>query len=457
MKPSLLFVAALAVLLSPLAPGALAEEYDLAPSAPDDQVYQVEVELKVGGDLKLRDPASNGKAGKTEELRRLPMSVAGKLGYEEQRLDSERTVRYYNRAEATIKVEKGGKSPRLPESRRLIVARTTPGRVVLGSPEGPLSREELDLIDVVGASPLLDGLLPGKRLAESESWQVPAEVMGALLGLDSVEVCEVSNVVDEGNASYVKFQVAGIVHGRVEGAEAEFDLRGLGLFNRRSGCVTQLNLAVKETRKVGPATPGFEGVAKINIKRTPIDKAEQLTSERITRAQATQGALTDLILPAEELGFEVAHDRGWFLASQTRTTLSLRRVVEGQLVAQATFTRYPSKSAERQPTLDQFESDVKLGVGKSLTEMVSSEEWSNGAGLHCLGVVARGRVQDLDLEWRHYLVLPTAEGHSVSLAVTLAVDDLAAVANADKLLAEALRLTTPVRKEVASKGESKVK
>jgi hypothetical protein len=457
MKPRLLFAAVLAVLLLPLAPVAMAEQYDLAPTAPDDQVYQVEVELKVGGELTLRDPGANGKAGKAEELRRLPMSVAGKLGYEEQRLDGERTLRYYNTAEATIKVDKGGKSPRLPESRRLSVTRTTPGHVILASPDGPLSREELDLIDVAGASTLLDGLLPGKKLPESESWQVPAEVMGALLGLDSVEICEVSNVVDEGNASYVKFQIAGLVHGRAEGAESEFDLRGLGLFSRRWGCVTQLNLAVKEIRKVGPATPGFDGVAKINIKRTPIDKAEHLSSERIARAKAAQDAPTDLILPAEELGFEVSHDRGWFLASETRTTLSMRRVAEGKLVAQATFTRIPSKSIERQPTLDQFENDVKLGLGKSLTEVVSSEEWSNRAGLHCLGVAARGRVQDLELEWRHYLTLPDAEGHSVSLTVTLAVDDRAAVANSDKLLAEALRLTTPVRKEVASKGDSNLK
>lgn len=443
-------------LLALVAQSAHATEYDLTPADLTGKSCQVVVELKVGGDLTIRDLNSQDPSSQDQAVRKLPMSVSGRLAYEEQRLDAKRCARLYDDAQATIKVDQGGKTPTLPADRRLMVAQQTNRRVVLCSPEGPLTREQLDLINVIGATPVLDQLMPGKKLGASESWQVREEVMRALLGLDTVSVCEVSNVVDEGNASFVKFQVAGAVHGEVDGAQTEFELRGLGLFDRKHACVTQLNLAVKEKRALGPATPGFTGVAKVNIKRSLVEKDSKMTDAHLAKARQAGAPQTALRLASDKLGFLLDHDRAWFLASESRSTMSLRRVDKSGLVAQATFTRLPSKSAANGPSLDQFEHDVRRALGKSLTELVSSEQWTNQAGCHCLGIVGRGRAEDLELEFRHWLVMPADGGHSVSITATLALNDMAAVANADRLLADSLELVSEERKAVASKESDRV-
>ncbi|MCA9240779.1 MAG: hypothetical protein KDA37_11290, partial [Planctomycetales bacterium] len=139
-------------------------------------------------------------------------------------------------------------------------------------------------------------------------------------------------------------------------------------------------------------------------------------------------------------------------SAQTPSMISLRRVEQGALVAQATFSRIRSKSAGQQPSLADFESEVKQGVGESLTELVSHDEWINPSGARCLCVVARGKVEGLDLENRHYLILPPKGGRSVSLAVTLAVDDMAAVGAADRELADGVVL---VQRKQSVAGESR--
>ncbi|MCA9239743.1 MAG: hypothetical protein KDA37_06075, partial [Planctomycetales bacterium] len=291
---------------------AAAAKHSLEANAPADQAYRVEVELKVGGDLSVRDPQAASGAQDDENVRKLPMSVAGKLAYEEKRLDDQSLARYYSEAAATIKVDKGGKQPQLKHDKRLILAQVSKPGLTLSAQSGALSREQLDLLEVIGATPYLDGLLPDKPLAEGEAWPVTADTMGPLLCLDTVSVCEVSNVIDDASKGHVRFQIAGTVHGKVEGADTEFDIRGLGLYSLEHGCVTHLNLAVKEQRSVGPATPGFVGVAKVNITRQPISTPKLLTSERLALLRAAPRPAMSLLLDAEEQGFHVLHDRKWY-------------------------------------------------------------------------------------------------------------------------------------------------
>src|SRR3972149_6288797 len=127
------------------------------------QIDRVKVQLKVGGEgIDVAD-------GKEQ---REKMSVACNLEYAEKTLeiptndpDSSRSIRFYNQAEVEIKVGERDFKPALRPERSLIVAEISPHAVLLFSPRGSLTREELELIDVQGNSLLLDRLLPDKPVA----------------------------------------------------------------------------------------------------------------------------------------------------------------------------------------------------------------------------------------------------------------------------------------------------
>jgi hypothetical protein len=242
------------------------------------------------------------------------------------------------------------------------------GQATLYSPQGALPREQLDVIAVVGNSLFLDQLLPNRPVANGDTWDHEAGMMGPFLALDSVAVCEVQSVLDEHNSSFAKVRMAGVVHGMTEGAATELEVRALYLFDRRQGRVTRLNLAVREKRSIGAATPGLEAVAKLQMKIEPIESSEQLADDAVAKCRsADRGPARDVLYEATTLGFRVRHDRQWFVTGEQRESITLRRLDQGDLVAQCTLTALPPKSEGRQVTLEQFRKDVTYSLGFTLS------------------------------------------------------------------------------------------
>jgi hypothetical protein len=231
-----------------------------------------------------------------------------------------------------------------------------------------------------------------------------------------------------------------MVHGLADGAATELEVRALYLFDRRLHRITRLNLAVREKRSIGGATPGVDAVAKLQLKIDPIKTSKWLTPDVVAKVTGAERTLTrDVLYEAPTLGFRIRHDRQWFVTGEQRESVVLRRVDRGDLVAQCTLSALPPKSAGRQLSLEQFQKDVTYSLGKSFGELVSNRQWQNAAGHYCFELVARGLVEEVPVEWHYYLVAPES-GHRVSAAVTIEKPMVDRVAGADRELVESLEL-----------------
>jgi hypothetical protein len=254
----------------------------------------------------------------------------------------------------------------------------------------------------------------------------------------------VQSVLEEFNANFAKVRLAGTVHGTADGAATEQEVRGVYLFGRHASRITRLNLAVREKRSIGAATPGLEAVAKLQMTVETVDEASELADDKI--AQATRSVRTpsrDLEFEAASMGFRFQHDRSWFITSKLRENITLRRVDGSNVVAQCTFALLPAKSAGRQTTLEEFRKDVAYSLGKSYGQLVSTKQWQNAHGHYCYEVVVRGTVEQVPVEWHHYLVARES-GHRISAAVTIEGPSVARVAGADRALIERLELFPPM-------------
>jgi hypothetical protein len=429
-----------------------AEQIDLSPQHEPGRLTQVSVELEAAGSTLVRTDAKDS-AQKASD-RRLPMNATARLRYAERSVpDGSRgagggkmlSARYYELAEATIKVDETTITPRLADDRRLVIVESASPRPTLYSPNGPLKREHLDLLDVVGNSAVLDQLLPTKPVADGESWAADEQAMAAMLTLDSVAVCEVQSVLEEFNASFAKVRVAGVIHGTADGAATEQEIRGVYLFDRRLRRITRFNLAVQEKRAIGGATPGLDAVAKLQITVTPLERCPQLESATVTALlRSGRGAAAlDLLYDSPTLGYQIPHDRQWFVTSEGREEVTLRRVDGTDVVAQCTVLVLPPKSAGRQTTLEQFQKDVMYSLSKNSGELVRTRQWQNSHEHYCYEVVVRGSVEDMPVEWHYYLVARES-GHRVSLAVTIEQPMIDRVGAADRALVERLKLYPPM-------------
>ena len=163
------------------------ERVTLTPATPNR--CQVQYVIEVGGDLVFEEDS---------QTPRRKLSVVAELSYDELRLagseeDEEplRAVRMYTISKAAIKIDDGGRRLDLRPNRRLIGVELNGSETNLFSPNGSLTRRELDLIETVANSLRIDGLLPTEAVGEGDVWTLSDKFVAGFLDLDAVSKAKV--------------------------------------------------------------------------------------------------------------------------------------------------------------------------------------------------------------------------------------------------------------------------
>ncbi len=424
----------------------------LAAELADGDTSTVTVTLEVGGDL---------VAIEEKGTKKYPLTVAAELRYTEQLLtwtaDADqpiRSFRQYETATAKTQVDEGGLQRELPESKRSVVAEVRAGRAVLAGAETPLTRDQFDLINAIGNSLALNRLLPESELAESESWDHEADAIGALLGKDHVAGCEVRSVVTGNKLHQVQIRLAGTVHGTIDGAPTEMQLRGAYLFHQQHHRITKFNLAIKELRTASQIVPGLDVVAKFSVTVEPssVELPENFGEAFGDVSQPLAGTLR---YESSQQGYQFLHDCAWYVTAEQSDLVSLRSLQEGNLTAHCNVTTLPARSEGRETTLKEFESDVRDSLGKNLETVSASTQWTTAQGHECFGVVAQGQVENVPIEWRYYLVASPGLPR-VSLGVTIEQSQLELFDDADRQIVDSLELlATPAMAQKPTKQHSR--
>ncbi len=424
--------------------------YLLKPNLAQGETARIALDLEVGGEMLIREAT---------EIKRLPLSVDGHLSYQQQILawsadtaEVCRSLRRYQTASATIRVEKNASQRSLPSEQRLVVAEIREGLGALSGGEHPLTRQQVDLIHVVGNSLAIDRLLPGRELAEGESWDHDKAVLGALLGMDHVAVCEVTSVITGQAHRQVQIRMSGTVHGTIDGASTEIDLRGAYLFHLDHRRITKFNLAVQEKRSTSEIVPGLDVVAKVRLTVTPLKQKDLFDKALVKQLSELSRPLErKLLYDAHEQGFRFYHDAAWYVTAEQRDLLSLRCLQNGDLTGHCNVSTLPARSAGRQTTLQQFERDVRDSLGENLETISAATQWETAQGYNCLGVIANGKVESVPVQWRYYLIA-AKDLTRVSIAVAVEQSRIEQFADADRELVDTLKL---IPKPTASTATAK--
>ena len=180
-------------------------------------IDQIEVKLEVSG--KVGDP----KVGTSN------LKLEATLNYEEQIIQRGdafsqpiQAIRLYQNAEAKIWVNEALVQPTLREDRRYIGVSCADGKCELFCPNGPLTRDELDLLDVLANSVVIDLLFSKEPIRQGTEWDIPDQVLCSFLGLESVTgntvKCRVGEIVAGGIA---RVEMSGNVRGVILGATTQ--------------------------------------------------------------------------------------------------------------------------------------------------------------------------------------------------------------------------------------------
>jgi hypothetical protein len=435
-------VAALQV--SPLtAAGVSRPSYELVNGRRPDQISRVELTLEVGGELKVN---------RDNEDKPVPvkMNVNGKMSYDERLLrvsnDGQgvsKSVRYYQNAEATLKLGSTTLTPSLRPECRLVGAQASGTEVTLFCPTSALTREELDLIDILGNSLTIDRLLPGKSVAVGDVWKHSPAVCAALLGLDKVTESTVESKLLGIVEGVARVEMNGKVKGIFGGAETQLDLKGKYQVSLAGKQVTWLGLLIKEDRKPGEVSAGVDVVALLQMTVTPISASPRLADSAITRVSLTPtDASTQLTHRSADGVWMLTHDRKWYMNTDKRDMTILRMVEDGERIAQCNIKTMAKAESSKAARLSKFEEEVRQVLAKNLGKLVESKELSHEAGYRVFRVVVTGEVSETPIQWNYYLVVDD-QGHQVVFAFTALKENVDRLANADRRLIGAFRFSDP--------------
>lgn len=428
---------------------AAAEPVRLVSSRAAGEISNVEVVLQIGGDLLLAKP---GQTPANASVRKLPMSVAAKLQYDERTValrnggaSSSRALRRYQSAKALVEIESGRLEPQLTEPHRLIAVEASKSEVLLTCPDQPLTREELDLIDISANTLLLDELLPTNPVAPGDVWKHSDDLMASLLRLDAVSLCDVQSMLAEVSTTenIARISLAGTVQGGVGGVATEIEVKAKYTFDLNQKRIIQFALLSKEKRSVGHVAPGFDTVVKQVIQIRPGANSETLSAHDIRPiARWFEASAQALSFASPHNGFRLEHDRRWFTTADDERLTVFRYVDRGELVAQCNVTLLPTSPTSESMKLADFQKDIEKSLGKQFGQFVSAREESDAIGRRVYRVVATGTASDLPIQWTYYL-FTTRDGSRLSAAFSVEQSLVERFGSADREFLQALEIAPP--------------
>src|SRR5262245_33506574 len=334
---------------------------DLRPPPQAGGYRQVRVVAQVEGKLKLN---SDGK-----EVQHLPIKVQAELNYIERVLAQRqwtdvRLLRSYQSAEAKLKLRDAELANALRPERRLIVVESSAKASQVFSPEGPLTREELDLVETAASGLALESLLPPRVVKIGNSWQLADATVARLLGLEAVSKQECAATLDSAKDNLAVISLAGKVAGAAGGVSSDVELKGKLNFDLKQRAVTWLTLAYKENRAIGHAQPGFEVVTTLRMVCAPSQPVAALSDQALAALSLKSTTAQTLIeMTSHSGGFQLTHDRRWNVMLERSDITVLRLVDRGDLIAQCNITPRPPLAAGEQLSMEGFQDDVKRVLG----------------------------------------------------------------------------------------------
>lgn len=392
------------------------DNHDFQSARQPGQIDRVKVQLKVGGEIL---DTVNGKENREE------MSIDCNLVYDEKTLslpaadkETASSIRKYNQAAAELKLGEKKFTPQLRPERALILAEIMPQKLVLCSPNGTLTREELELIDTQGDSLLLDRFLPDRPVAIGDSWEHSEKLMAQFLGLDEVVKTDVQSTLREVTDKVARFELSGKVSGAIDGITSEIEVKGKYRFDLKRKRIDWLGMLLKEKRKSSPVTDGLELTAQIQLIIVPSTKTEGLSEADLKDLpMQANPELLRLSHLSKQGGWEINYDRTWHLYRDQQDAAVLRKVEGGELIAQCNLSSLPQAKPDKLVKLDDFQEDIKRVLGDKFKAFIEARQSLDESNRRVLRVMVSGTDSELPILWNYYHIADQ-EGHQAGFVFT---------------------------------------
>jgi len=387
--------------------------------------------IQITSDLRETRERMEVVAGFRYEERIEQFSLTGQLS----------SVRQYNLAKSRMRIGDNIRTPELSSNVQTIVGTLERDKVVLFSPHGSLRGEQLLLIeDIPGNTLTIDRLLPNREVAIGESWTISDSVLRSFLSVDAVLSSNVEAILTAVADNMAMVEIVGDVSGIYLGATTEMSVRAQFQFDLEIKRINWLGAIIQETRSIGHVGPGLEHTARLQVKISPLDAPLTLTDATMTTISTRPNPdVLQLQYDGGRGPWRFSHDRTWYVYQDDPQTTVLRKLVNGELVAQCNIADMGTVDVRTMTTLERFQQDLVAGLGNHFGRIAAAAEYEDQRGNRVFKVLLDGMVDDLALRWIYHLITDS-NGRQTVVVFVVEASMLDQFSNADEVLLDTYRM-----------------
>ena len=381
----------------------------------------------------------------------LPLQASARLSWQTRRLPADgdfhrslRTLRSFASAISKVRVDRRTTESSLRTSRPTIVTEGTPSGLRHYSLEGPLTGDELELLELPADPLALIGTLPLGQVPHDHAWAPGRWTLPLITGLNAVTRGSLKGRIVKVTATTANVQLEGSAEGAAGGARSQVTFSGSLVFDHQRGFLRQASITIEEHRQAGPISPGLEVVAQVQIERKPVTSKARLDRAVLSTCPKKPTPAHLKVLLTTPGNGRLLHDRNWHVFHQTPTVSILRRLENGRLVAQCNLSTAPEVAAGSGTGRNAFLGDVKTALGPRLRELVSIEPLKSRPGQRFQRgwrVTATGIDHGLPMHWFYYLCTHPS-GRQLSLVFAVESDRLKTWARRDRDIISRLEISS---------------
>jgi hypothetical protein len=333
-------------------------------------------------------------------------------------------------------------TPSLRPDSSLIVSESDSASLKLFCPSGPLTRAELDLVEVPVSSTIVYAMLPKVPVKLGDSWQHDAALFEQMFQLDSLTKNSVRSTLAKVQRGTAQMEWSGELAGRGLGQASELVLSGEYRFDLGKQRINWVRANVRERRSPGQAMPGFRVVAEYRMRISPLADSPALADAKLSSVLGKSSAHGELLrFVSQDGGYDFLHDRRWHVMLDRRDVAILRLVDHGDVLAQCNISKLPKLAEGKQLGLEEFQADIERALGKQFAQFESAKQLTNEQGRRTLRVVALGHVNEVPIRWVYYHV-SGADGERAAYVFTLENDLAPRFGQSDRVLVESLEFSS---------------
>lgn len=325
-----------------------------------------------------------------------------------------------------------------------LITRLVDGQPFTYSTGGPLTRQELDILQGP-ADPLLWGqFLPPTPVAAGDSWSIGPDLARSLTDYEALASNTLRAKLETLEPSEARIHLAGTVRGAVRGAEGTMSVTGDVVFNRLTQTIESVQLSRTEKREPGHVEAAFEFQGELKATRTPVAIPPELSDALVKELPTDDSpALALLRFSPPNASYRLYHDRNWHLFWEDERLAVLKRLDQGEILAQCNVSKGPNAGEGRHQQPSQFRDDIRKALGSRFAAFIGAGEVTQDtAEGFRYKVAVQGRESDRDILW-YYFLLASPAGDQVLVTYTLNLADKDRLGNEDLEMVGSLEWTKP--------------